>query len=146
MEEMLRDRLVCSINEDNIQRRMLSEKKLTYEKALELAHSTEAGMKSTKEIQGTSASQQGESNGVQPTPSEQVHKVQGGENRKGREPCYQCGGTKHVPSQYRFIEKECFNCSKLGHTARMCRSKKSNSSKMQGTQVRVVEMESPEYE
>ena len=65
MDEMLHDRLVCGINEDNIQRRLLSEKRLTYEKALELAHSMEAAMKSAKEIQGTSASQQGESNAVQ---------------------------------------------------------------------------------
>lgn len=91
MDEMLHDRLVCGINEDNIQRRLLSEKKLTYEKALELAHSMEAAMKSAEEIQGTSASQQGESNAVQPTPSEQVHQVQGGENRKGREPCHVIG-------------------------------------------------------
>ena len=80
-------------------------------------------MKSAKEIQGTSASQQGEFNActVQPTPSEQVHQVQGGESRKGREPCYRCGGTNHVPSQCRFIGKQCFNCGKLamGHTARI---------------------------
>ena len=105
MDKMLRDRLVCGINEHNIQRRLLSEKKLTYEKALELAHSMEAAMKSGKEIQGTSASQQGESNAVQPTPSKQVHQVQGGENCKGQEPCYRCGGTNHVPSQCHFIGK-----------------------------------------
>ena len=43
MDEMLRDRLVCGINEDNIQRRLLSEKKLTYEKALARAGTLDGG-------------------------------------------------------------------------------------------------------
>ena len=91
---------------------------------------------------------QGESNAVQPTLSEQVHQVHGGESRKGQEPCYRCGGTNHVPSQCRFIGKQCFNCGKPGHTARMCGSKKSNSAQQQNARnpVRVVQMESPEYE
>ena len=36
---MIRDRLVCGINDDNTQRLLLAEKELTYEKALEIARS-----------------------------------------------------------------------------------------------------------
>jgi hypothetical protein len=121
--------------------------KINVRKALELAHSMEAAMKSAKEIQGTSASQKEEKT-VQPPPTEQVHQLQSGENCKGREPCYRCGGINHAPSQCRFIGKHCFNCGKLGHTARMCRSKKPNSAQQQNARnpVRVVQMESPEYD
>ena len=37
MMMMLRDRLVCGVNHQGIQKRMLGEKELTYEKALEIA-------------------------------------------------------------------------------------------------------------
>ena len=37
LKEMLHDQLVCGINHDGIQQRLLAEKGLTYEKALELA-------------------------------------------------------------------------------------------------------------
>ncbi len=42
---MLRDRIVCGINHDKIQQRLLAEKDLSYAKALELANSIEAGEK-----------------------------------------------------------------------------------------------------
>lgn len=39
LEEMLRDRLVCGVKDNRMQRRLLSESKLTFERALELCHS-----------------------------------------------------------------------------------------------------------
>ena len=45
---MLRDRLVCGVNHQGIQKRLLSEKELTYEKALEIALSIEAAEKDVK--------------------------------------------------------------------------------------------------
>ena len=143
MDEMLRDRLVYGISKDNIQRRLLSKAKLTYEKALELVHSLEAAMKSAKEIQSTSANQKEES----AAQNEQVHQLQSEVNHRGRHPCYRCRGTNHVPSQCCFIGKHCFNCGKLGHTARVCHSKNSTGTQQQSTRnpVRVVQMDSPEY-
>ena len=44
---MLRDRLVCGVNHEGIQRHLLSEKDLTYEKALEIALAMEAAAKDT---------------------------------------------------------------------------------------------------
>ena len=48
---MLRDRLVCGINHEGIQRRLLSEKNLTYDNALEIALAMEAAAKDTKDLQ-----------------------------------------------------------------------------------------------
>ena len=54
---MLRNKLVCGINHKGIQRRLLSEKNLTYENACEIALAMEATAKDTKDLQGTPAAQ-----------------------------------------------------------------------------------------
>lgn len=45
LPQMLRDRLVCGINDDRIQRRLLSEINLTFESALSLAQAMESANK-----------------------------------------------------------------------------------------------------
>ena len=50
LNEMLRDRIVCGINNSNMQKKMLSEKDLTFEKALVIATSSEAASKHAQEI------------------------------------------------------------------------------------------------
>lgn len=52
LEEMLRDRLVCGVNDDRMQWRLLSELKLTFKMALELCQAMEAASKDVKEMQG----------------------------------------------------------------------------------------------
>ena len=50
---MIRDRLVCGVNNDLIQRRLLSETELGLKKALELALGMETAAKNVRELQGT---------------------------------------------------------------------------------------------
>ena len=45
LNEMVRDRLVCGVNDIRIQNRLLQESKLTYDKAFELAQSVEVLLK-----------------------------------------------------------------------------------------------------
>ena len=45
LNEMIRDRLVCGVNHDTIQPRLLAEKQLTFERAFEVAQSVEAAEK-----------------------------------------------------------------------------------------------------
>ena len=47
---MLRDRIVCGINDDSIQRRLLSESKLDYAKAVETALNMETAAQSMKTL------------------------------------------------------------------------------------------------
>ncbi len=51
--EMLRDRLVCGVNHEGIQCRLLAEKALTYEKAREIALAVEAAERGTKDLKPT---------------------------------------------------------------------------------------------
>ena len=55
LNEMLRDRLVCGVNDNRLQRRLLAEANLTFKKAYEIAQAMEAAERSTKELQGTAA-------------------------------------------------------------------------------------------
>ena len=51
LRDMLRDRLVCGMNEETIQRRLLAESGLTLKKALEIAQGFEAAARNVGEIQ-----------------------------------------------------------------------------------------------
>jgi len=48
---MLKDRIVCSINDVQIQKHLLVEKSLTYSKAREIALALESAVQGTKDIQ-----------------------------------------------------------------------------------------------
>lgn len=50
LEDILRDCLVCGINEDRTQRRLLSETTLSFKKAYEIAVGMEIAAKTTKDI------------------------------------------------------------------------------------------------
>ena len=49
---MIRDRLVCGINDENTQRLLLAEKELTYDKASEIARSQEAAAQNVLTLRG----------------------------------------------------------------------------------------------
>ena len=53
LEDTLRDRLVCGLRHETIQRRLLSEKTLTYHKAMETARAMEAADTNTKAFKST---------------------------------------------------------------------------------------------
>ena len=48
---MLRDRLVCGINDQRLQRRLLAEPMLTFEKAWELAQASETAERNAKQLE-----------------------------------------------------------------------------------------------
>ena len=52
---MLKDRLASGVNHQGIQKRLLGDKELTYEKALEIALSIEAAEKDVKHFRKPSA-------------------------------------------------------------------------------------------
>ena len=52
LELMLRDRLVCGINDETTQRLLLAESKLTFKKASEIATSQETASKNLQALRG----------------------------------------------------------------------------------------------
>eukprot|EP00731_Ephydatia_muelleri_P017286 Em0010g384a len=115
LEDVLRDRLVCGINNPSIQRRLLGEGGLTFKKALELSLSMELANKGSSELQAATKS------------DEQVQTVQ---KSRGLQ-CYRCGGN-HLAHVCRVKNLICSQCGKRGHVARVCRSKATLNAPQRG--------------
>ena len=115
LDDMLRDRLVCGINNDSIQRRLLGEVTLTFKKALEIAHAMETAANNSKDIQAANAS----------VPQSTVHRLfkEGRGKPMKSLKCYQCGGA-HLANDCGFKDAVCHNCQKKGHIAKKCRGAK----------------------
>ena len=115
LSDMLRDRLVCGINDQKLQRQLLTEAALTYDSAFALVQALETADKSAKELEKGSGI-----HAIRP----QMHWQGATEkiNQQGR-PCYRCGGTNHTSDACRFKESDCLHCGKKGHIAKVCRSR-----------------------
>ncbi len=119
LEAMLRDRLVCGVNDDRMQRRLLSEPKLTFKRALELAQGLETAAKNVQELQASTRMP----GATDPTAGGGVHRL-GPKKKRSDDTCYRCGNLGHAGSTCRHKDAKCHNCGKVGHLRKVCRSKK----------------------
>ena len=128
LKDMIRDRLVCRINHEGIQKKLLAEKNLTYERALEIALALESAEQGTKDLKSaataaTSLPKDLHYAALHPP----NHQAIGGNKRDSMStPCYRCLGN-HTPSTCKFCTAECHFCKKIGHIAKACRSKKDHT-------------------
>ena len=115
LNAMLRDRLVVGIKSDRIQRRLLAEPNLTFEKALEIATAMETAEKNAQDIQasGTNGTFQKQINKV----SKSYTRNNSGNSQQGD--CYRCGGN-HLAAECRFKDAKC-SCKKKGLIAKKYR-------------------------
>ena len=118
--KMLRDRLVCGINNSAIQKKLLSVKDLDFEKALEFALALETAEENARTLQQPRQKLVHKVDS-KPGPSKPDH---AGEKQKTTA-CTRCGGKGHASYRCKFKTAKCFNCSKIGHIAAVCRSKPS---------------------
>ncbi|GFR97812.1 polyprotein [Elysia marginata] len=112
LEEMLRDRLVCGINDRRIQQRLLSEGTLTFPKALEIAQAMETAAGNVQNLLSSR--------------TDQVCLVKGQSSSYSyktavQKKCHRCGGP-HSHTGCKFKESKCYKCQKVGHIAKVCRS------------------------
>ena len=107
LPEMLRDRLVCGVNHDRIQKKLLAEKELDFDKAYSVAVAIEVAERDTSH-----SKERGKSS-MKMSPSKS----------KGKITCYRCGGN-HLANVCRHKDTECGFCRKKGHLARVCRAKR----------------------
>ncbi|XDV20801.1 hypothetical protein PO909_026043 [Leuciscus waleckii] len=116
MEQMLRDRLVCGINDDRIQRRLLSETDLTFERAFKIAVAAEAANKNVQDLHKA------------PLVACNSMRTEGtlkkeGEWKKRDKECYRCHGKQHSAAECKFKDAKCHCCGKVGHIAKACRNR-----------------------
>nr|XP_054599801.1 uncharacterized protein LOC129164288 [Nothobranchius furzeri] len=121
LPQMLRNRLVCGVNDDRMQRRLLSEVDLTFDKALTLCQAMESASKDVRDLQEilgdevTPASRVSRSQGT-------VHKILMDKAQLKSLSCFRCNG-RHLGTECRFAAERCHGCGKRGHIKRACRSK-----------------------
>ncbi|CAN7942370.1 unnamed protein product [Ixodes hexagonus] len=111
---MLRDRIVCGINDAAIQTRLLEIPDLTFEVAVQTARAMESAKKDAGELCQAQAS----------TSVLSTHKIMHAAKDTS---CYRCGDKSHLASQCRHIHSTCHYCQKRGHLSVVCNSKKSGN-------------------
>ena len=139
LENMLRDRLVCGINDDAMQKRLLAESKLTYKRAIELAQSLEMADKNVKELKTKRLAEHAKPSNYPQQPQE-VLKLTGAAPGQANLTCYRCGNAGHLASKCK-VSKDmvCRSCGKPGHLQKACRSRsKSKSTKPKKSQSKTV--------
>ncbi len=100
LDDMLRDRLVCGINQEATQRRLLAEPKLTLTKALELAQGMETAGRNVQEILAKPGAEStmfriGQTSITSTAGREEVHIVSRQRQPHGNG-CFRCGNSDHV--------------------------------------------------
>ena len=117
LPEMLRDWLVCGINNKKIQQRLLAERELTLKKAEEIALGEELAMKHMVDVQSETT----------PSSINQVdaQDKNGTKDMKDHRPdseCYRCG-EKHEALACQLKDAQCFICGQRGHLVKVCDGK-----------------------
>ena len=123
LDDALRDRLVCGIRNEAIQRRLLSVTDLNLQKAIEKAVAIETATKDALSM-AQPASDKPVINRVSDGKSRGVSKSSSVVSK----PCYRCGG-EHNPQTCRFKDEYCNYCQKLGHISKMCLKRKADQRK-----------------
>ena len=122
LEDMLHDRIVCGIRDTRLQRRLLAEIDLTYQKAFDMCQATELAHKNSPSLQTVQPS-------LKPT-SQPILTLRPQARSSGRKQgsatqsnCYRCNSSQHIASNCPFKTAECHHCGKKGHIIKACRSK-----------------------
>ncbi|XP_037505702.1 uncharacterized protein LOC119382034 [Rhipicephalus sanguineus] len=114
---MLRDRFVCGIRDEHLQQRLFAEKDLTFQRALDLALSSESASKQQRGLKGATSS--AEAHKTSQSKKERKHSAQ-------QRRCYRCDGW-HEADTCKFRTAQCRFCSKKGHIENACISKKKKN-------------------
>ena len=144
LDDMLRDRLVCGIENKSIQKRLLAEAALTLKKATELALAMETAEANAETLQSTS-SRGGAQELRQPVLRMQSTQRGQPSGNSAAGACYRCGQKSHKAPKCPYKEAKCHNCGKVGHLKKVCRKSSQSTSQGRG-RVNVMQDETQEQE
>ena len=141
LNEHLRDKLVCGLNEQRIQQRLLAIKNLDLDTAIDTSIAMETAALHARDLHGTKSNVNvnGEEGGLS-----SIHKISSklgkatvieGLQSSGRRECFRCGSIKHLAEGCPFKTAECFKCRQVGHIRKKCRNNGTGSSSRVGRKV-----------
>ncbi|XP_064111293.1 uncharacterized protein LOC135218773 [Macrobrachium nipponense] len=114
MDSRLRDRIVVGTRDEEALKRMLEEKKLTLQMAIDTCRASENANASRAVIRGS------EKYNV----SRVSQYKQGQKAAHLKQQCFRCGGERHRDKMAcKGLNRDCKQCGKKGHFAAVCRSK-----------------------
>lgn len=121
-DKTLKDRFVCGLKQEHIQKKLLVEPNLTLEKTIQTAVAMETGSRDTVELQGKRKHV-----GINKPLVKQKHGTYGKQKQtipsrlvsvtQGK--CYRCGGD-HKAKTCRHLNTKCRYCGNPGHLAKVC--------------------------
>ena len=115
LEEALRDRLVCGLRNEAIQRRLLTIDGLNLDNAYKTAHGMETAQQHASQLQASS-------NTVNFLKKKKPFTKPPRSNQpSGSASCYRCGKTNHTPEACYYKRQQCRACNQFGHIAKMCK-------------------------
>ena len=104
LKVMLRDRLVCGVNDEVIQKRLLLETDITLKNIEKVALAMESATNNARTT-----------GGGEPLKQESVHKMDKSYKKPARSTCYRCGSKDHTAASCRFKNAKCHGCGKISH-------------------------------
>ena len=128
LNDMLRDRIVCGINDQRIQRRLLAESDLTLARAMELSLAMESADKDADTLKagatGTNAQPVLQMSDTGGRGRSQTKRNPGRADQTRNATCYRCHG-KHLATVCRFKDAKCHSCGNKGHISKACRGRRN---------------------
>ena len=121
LKDMLRDRLVCGVNHEKIQKALLAEPALMFDQAFAKARAMETAEINSQEMQPVIPQETAST--APSVNAAAVHRLQRQQKPAPKQKCYHCqGGGGYAASTCRFREFTCGSCGGKRHIARACRS------------------------
>ncbi|UYV64000.1 K02A2.6-like [Cordylochernes scorpioides] len=123
LDDRLRDRLVCGLKKESLVKRLLSEKDLTFEKAMDIALCDESASANASVLMETTPDVNilKKANKSEPfyfkSKQPEFNRIAKGLNKKII--CIRCKGN-HMPNVCKFRNAKCFKCGKIGHLQKAC--------------------------
>ena len=120
-DSLIRDRIVCGIDDNNTRERLLRNNALTLEKAIDAVRAAETSKTQTQELNNSVEAAALTNDRRLTNPKYPVKGTRSGYRRSS--PCIRCG-TNHDLGQCPAFGQTCLKCQGKNHYAKMCFSKK----------------------
>ncbi len=128
---LIRDRIVCGIQDKQTRRQLLKEPNLTLSQAIDICRVSETTKSQLKTFENEP------SNDTTPTIEHEINNIKRIEYTDRRSKCGKCGNDHHPRQRCPATGAQCHKCGKPNHFARVCRSQ--NTTQRGDRKIQVIE-------